>query len=140
MSCRQGALWNCKYVAAVCYALEEFSRLGKLLEFTTCTNRLQEWNKPRQKKVPIIPVHQLNARRCEILQKQCSVKSISTFDPRQPEDRKLCEGAIEKLRYDLLQLDHHCAFLDSLIPSVDKITQDHTYALPLVEDSSRFGS
>ena len=86
--------------------------------------------------MPIIPVHQLDTRRCEILQKQCSAKSVSTFDPRQPEDRKLCEGAIEKLCSDLLQLDHHCAFLDILIPSVDKIKHDHTYALPAVEDSS----
>lgn len=98
--------------------------------------RLQEWNKPWQKKVPIIPVHQLNARRCEILQKECSDKILSTFDPHQPEDRRLCEGAIEKLRCDLLQLNQHCAFLDVLIPSVDKIAHDHTYALPPVEDRS----
>ena len=28
-----------------------------------------------------------------------------------------------------------CAFLDILIPSVDKIIHDHTYALPPVEDT-----
>ena len=83
--------------------LEEFSCLGKLPEFTACTNRLQEWNKFPQKKVPIILVHQLNARRCEILQKLFSEKSvynIGTFDPCQPEDRKLGEGAIKKLCSD----------------------------------------
>ena len=85
----KGPCGSCKHIAAVCYALEEFSCLGKLLEFVTCTDRLQEWNKPRQKKVPIIPVHQLNARRCEILQLHSSGKSLSTFDPCQPKDRKL---------------------------------------------------
>lgn len=130
----KGPCGSCKHIAAVCYALEEFSRLGKLAEFATCTDRLQAWNKPRQKKLSIIPVHELNARRCEILQKQSSGKILSTFDPRQPEDRKLCAGAIEKLRCDLLQLNENCAFLDVLIPSVDKITHDHTYALPPVED------
>ena len=50
----KGPCGSCKHIAAVCYALEEFSRLGKLPEFATCTNRLQAWNKPRQKKVPII--------------------------------------------------------------------------------------
>ena len=90
----KGPCGSCKHIAAVCYALEEFSRLGKLPEFATCTDRLQAWNKPRQKKVPIIPVHELNARRCKILQKQSSDKTLSTFDPRQPEDRELCAGAI----------------------------------------------
>ena len=72
----KGPCGSCKHIAAVCYALEEFSCLGKLPEFATCTDRLQAWNKPRQKKVPIIPVHELNARRCEILQKQSSGKIL----------------------------------------------------------------
>ena len=50
----KGACGSCQHTVAVCYALEEFSRLGELPEFATCTDRLQEWNKPRQKKVPII--------------------------------------------------------------------------------------
>ena len=62
----KGPCGSCKHIAAVCYGLEEFRCLGKLPEFATCTDRLQEWNKPWQKKVPIIPVNQLNARRCEI--------------------------------------------------------------------------
>lgn len=111
-------------------------RLGKLLEFATCTDRLQKWNKPQQKKVPIIPVHQLNTRRCEILQLHSSGKSLSTFDTRQPTDCKLCESVIEKLHCNLLQLNQHCTFLDTLIPSVDKIAHDHTYALLPADDRS----
>ena len=59
----------------------------------------------------------LNARRCEILQKQSSGNILNTFDYHQPEDCKLCAGAIEKLCCKL-QLNAHCAFLDVLIPSV----------------------
>ena len=130
----KGPCGSCKHIAALCYALEEFSRLGKLPEYVTCTDKLQQWNKPREKKVPIIPLHQLNARRSEILQLNSSGKNLSTFDPRQPEDRKLCEGTIEELRCNLLTLNQHCAFLDILIPSVNKIAHDHTYALLPADD------
>ena len=75
---------------------------------------------------------QLNARRSEILQLNSSGKNLSTFDPCQPEDHKLCEGVIEKMRCNLLQLNQHCAFL---IPSVNKIAHDHTYALLPADDT-----
>lgn len=37
----KGPCGSCKHIAAVCYALEEFSRLAKLPEFASCTDRLQ---------------------------------------------------------------------------------------------------
>ena len=46
----KGPCESCKHIAALCYALEEFSRLGKLPEYVTCTDKLQQWNKPREKK------------------------------------------------------------------------------------------
>ena len=64
----KGPCGSCKHIAAVCYALEEFSRFGQIPELLTSTDKLQEWNKPCQRKPPIIPVHQLNERRSEILQ------------------------------------------------------------------------
>ena len=36
---------------------------------------------------------------------------------------------METLRCDLLSLNQPCAFLDILVPSLDKITHDHTYSL-----------
>ena len=120
----KGPCGSCKHIAALCYALEEFSRLDKLPEYVACTDKIQQWNKPREKKVPIIPVHELNARRSEILQLHSIGRSLNTCDPRQPEDRKLCEGAIEELQCNLLQLNQHCAFLNILIPSIDKIAHD----------------
>lgn len=44
--------------------------------------------------------------------------------------------AVEKLRCDLLSLNQLCAFLDILVPSVDKIQHDHCYALPPAANDS----
>ena len=87
-----------------------------------------EWHRPRLGKLNIVPVHQLNKRRSEILKQ--STKGLSTFDPRQPEDHQLNNDAIEQLHCELLDSNHPRLFLDILIPSVDKITHDHCYSLP----------
>ena len=42
---------SCKHISGMCYALEEFSRCGRIPGFLTCTERLQCWNKPREKKL-----------------------------------------------------------------------------------------
>ena len=124
----KGPTGSCKHIAAVCYALEEFSCFGQLPEFLTSTDRQQEWHRPHLGKLNIVPVHQLNKRRSEILKQ--STKGLSMFDPRQPEDRQLNNNAIEQLRCELLDSNHPCLLLDILIPSVDKITHDHCYSLP----------
>ena len=42
---------SCKHVGALCYALEEYSCIGKDdHEYLTCADRLQEWNKPIDKR------------------------------------------------------------------------------------------
>ena len=51
----KGPSASCKHVGSLCYALVEFYASGKLPEFLTCTDRLQQWNKPRHKKVDPIP-------------------------------------------------------------------------------------
>ena len=68
------------------YVLEEFSCLGKL------TDALTDFKNGTD----------LDRKRCQLY--------LSTFDPCQPEDRKLCEGAIEKLHCDLLQFNQHSFF------------------------------
>jgi len=124
----KGPNGSCKHIAAVCYAVEEFCRLGQLPEFLTSTDKQQEWHRPREGKLNVVPVHRLNERRSEILKQ--SRKGLSTFDPRQPEDRKLNEHAIEQFRCELMENNHSCLFLDILIPSADKIAHDHCYSLP----------
>ena len=98
---------SCKHVAALCYALVEFNRIRRLPDFQTCTDKLQEWNRPRPKKLDIIPVANLSSRRHEILKKEKkgNSPSPSCYDPRPPEHRSVSLEAVEKLRCDLLSLN-----------------------------------
>ena len=65
----KGPVVSCKHVGALCYALVEFCTSGKLLDFLTCTNKLQTWNKPKPKKVDPIPVTDFTKRKIEITKK-----------------------------------------------------------------------
>ena len=123
----KGPCASCKHIGGLCYAIEKFCRFGQVPEFLTCTDKLQQWNRPRPKKLEVIPVASLTSRRSELLNKAVS-KSASTFDPQQPNDRELGSGALEKLRCDLLSLNQPCAFLHILVPSVEKVRHDHTYS------------
>ena len=50
------------------------------------------------------------------------------FDLRQPHQCTLDTTAVETLRCNLLSLNQPCAFLNILVPSLDKITHNHTYS------------
>ena len=67
-----------------------FLHIEKLPDFTTHTEKLQEWNRPRPRKVEPIPVTELSGRRREI--KKNSVFSLKDFNPQPPE----------------IQVDQHC--------------------------------
>ena len=43
----RGPNGSCKHIAALCYALEEFSRLKTSKAYVVCTSKLQTWNQPR---------------------------------------------------------------------------------------------
>ena len=42
-----GPCATCKHVSALCYALEEYSRIKELRQPDSCTSQLQRWNRPR---------------------------------------------------------------------------------------------
>ena len=44
---------SCKHIGALCYALKEYTRIGKCPEYVTYTEKLQSWNKPRTKNVKL---------------------------------------------------------------------------------------
>lgn len=52
----KGPRASCKHVGALCYAFAEFCTFGKLPEFISSTQKLQEWNQPHPRRVDIIPV------------------------------------------------------------------------------------
>ena len=121
---------SCKHIGALCYALEEFSRFGKIPGFLTCTDQLQCWGIPREKKLDIIPVSGLSLRKCELMKENCNKKSRSVFDPRPLEYRTMDSKALEEFRCGLLSFGEPSAFLDILLPPEKKIKHDHTYSLP----------
>ena len=67
---------------ALCYALTNFCSSGQLLDFITCTDTLQAWNKPCPKKHDPITVDHLKSKRMEILDQPSSRQSIpELYDP-----------------------------------------------------------
>ena len=61
----KGPTGSCKHIAAFCYALEEFVRLGFTRPFLSCTSRLQTWNQPRQKKLHSKNIYEISFERAE---------------------------------------------------------------------------
>ena len=129
----KGPKASCKHIAALCYALEEFSRVRSLPEFLTCTDKLQTWNQPRPRKLDPIPDENLRLRKQEIMppKKRSSqlTRVVSVFDPRPEHLRTLDPKVSEHLRCSLLSVNKSCAFLHILVPDVEKIHHDHSYSL-----------
>ena len=124
----KGPSGSCKHIGALCYAFSDFCKSGSTQEFLTCTSKLQSWNKPRGRKVDVIPVEQLCARRSELSNKPH--KSV-VYDPRPERFQKVPPSSIEQLRTDLLndRCTQSCALLTIFVPSVLSVQHDHTYAL-----------
>ena len=131
---------SCKHIAALCYALEEFSRLRQLPEFVTCTDKLQSWNQPRPRKLPTIPVKDLHQRKHELKPSKFRSQSARTASPRPEHLRRDSAQACEQLRCRLVGLNTPCAFLHILVPCMDKITHDHNYAQTLHDPEPQVAS
>ena len=54
-----GPCASCKHIGALSYALADFFGILTAQEVSTCTDRLQQWNQPRGRKVNPIPVDKL---------------------------------------------------------------------------------
>ena len=127
----KGPYASCKHIAALCYTLEDFSKLMQLPEFQTGTDKLQTWNQQRPWKLELIPFKDFHMRKQEIMPpKILSVQLIrvtAEFDPWPESLRIIDPNAIEQLRCDLLELHKPCAFLHILVPDV-KVLHGHSYA------------
>ena len=127
----RGPTASCKHIAALCYAFQNFCECGVVPDFLTCTEKLQELNKPRSRNVDPIPVVEIRSHQqtinCRIKKPRCS-RTPSNFDPRPINLHQPDSEALETLRCDLINLDQPCAFTKILIPSVDKVLHDHSYS------------
>ena len=127
----RGPKASCKHIAALCYALEEFSKVSTLPELITCTDKLQSWNQPRPRKLKAVPVDSLRQRQQELKppkKQSLTTRVASEFDPRPKSMRVDDPKACEELRCRLLALNKPCAFLHILVPDTDKVFHDHNYA------------
>ena len=122
----RGPMGSCKHIAALAYALVDFGRTRSLPEYRTCTDVLQQWNRPRPRHVEIIPVSELGSHRRQLTPSVKSAGSGVMFDPRPANCVNIdIPNRLERLRCDLLAIDQPCALLNVLVPSVASI--DHTY-------------
>ena len=126
-----GPKGSCKHIAALAYALIDFYHYKCLPEYHTSTEILQQWNRPRQRHVDIVPVDELGSHRRSLTSSVRSYGSGVVFDPRPTSLKDLNTlVALEKLRCDLLSLNQPCGLLDIIIPSVTKKDHDHCYYRP----------
>ena len=77
-----GPKGSCKHIAALPYALADFSRYKRLPEYRTSTDMLQQWNRFRQRHVEMVPVDELGSCRRQLTPSIRSYGSGVVFDPR----------------------------------------------------------
>lgn len=100
-----------------------------LSDFVTCTEKLQEWNVPRPRKVDVVPVIELSSRKEKILKKKTRCHPVpSHYDPRPSSIQQIPDTSLtEKLRVDLLKTNSSCALLQLLVPPISVALHDHNY-------------
>ena len=125
----KGPIGSCKHISSSCFAFVEFCKCGANPGFLTCTDKLQSWKKLRSQKVYPIPVDQLTSRRNELTYKN---RRSLIYNPRPHCFRKECPASVERLHRDHLNanITGSCALLTILVPTLERIKYDHTYALP----------
>jgi len=127
----KGPTATCKHIGALCYTFQNFCEHGMLPNFLTCTQKLQEWNRPRPRKVDPIPVVDIRSHQHAIrgtpLKRSRNPRTPSEFDPRPLHMRSPDPDAVDRLRADLLLLGQPSALLTILVPTVEKALHDHTY-------------
>lgn len=116
---------SCKHIGAMSFALADFFKLGSTPGFLTCTDKLQQWNHPRGRRVDPVPVDQIDARRRELLPSKRAAHQV--YDPRPMKFRMPDPILLEDLRCDLINLGQPCSFLSLLVSPIHKIQHDHSY-------------
>ena len=72
---------SCKHIAAMCYALEDFTRERRLREHVSCTSQLQTWNQPWKRNLDTVNVSDIKFVKMEY-GKQKRLSSVAPYDPR----------------------------------------------------------
>ena len=91
----------------------------------TCTEKLQEWNRPRPRKAEAIPVIELTSQRNKIKKKEISF-SFKEYDPQSPALKVDQQQLVENMCITLLE--QKSAFSQLLIAPISTALKDHTYS------------
>ena len=77
----RGPSGSCKHIAALCYAVEEFSHIHQVRDNLPCTSQLQIWNKPRKRTLEVAEVNDIKFVKLEH-GKEKKFSSLCPYDPR----------------------------------------------------------
>ena len=125
-----GPQGSCKHIASLAFALVDFCKLRTLPDYMTCTDLLQQWNKPLGNHIPPIPVEMLGSHQRELFPpKERAYGSSMVFDPCPFNRQSSDPNALENLRCNLLNISQPVGLLNIIVPSLDKIEHDHCYSL-----------
>eukprot|EP00795_Rhopilema_esculentum_P005752 gene5752-11022_t len=99
-----GGFGNCNHVGGVLFALEDFNREGyqECPKPVSCTSKLSSWNVPASMK-SILPqsIDEIVIQKFKFGKDNVNPRKPKCYDPRAPEDRKLNEEGLEKLKSKL---------------------------------------
>ena len=123
---------SCKHISALCYALEEYSRIKQIRQPDSCTSRLQEWNRPRKRRLPPQEVEEIAFIKEEYGKSKRPLPSM-VYDPRPTEFQCTTSAEVESIRDTLLASGSDIALLhllplaNSLMSKPGKGLKKYTY-------------
>ncbi len=116
MDVRQySVLWEvANNIAALCYALEEFSRLKTTHKFVASTSQLQTWNQPRKRTLEPQSVEEIKFEHGKAYRRE---HQQPAYDPRPPQLLHTTNNGLKMLHDKLLSFGKPCGFLHVNSPS-----------------------
>ena len=122
-----GPCGSCKYISALCYALEEVSRIKEVRSPDSCTSQLQRWNQPRKRKLDACDVFDITFVKYEY-GKSKQAQTSMLYDPRPSEYAVTSESEIQSLGKKLIETGEDISLLH-LLP-LPLPAQDARLSLP----------
>ena len=132
-----GPCGTCKHIGALCYALDEYTKIKQTRSPDSCTSHLQKWNQPRKRRLDAQSVSNIKFVKHEYGKKKRDTTSM-VYDPR-PVDLVAMsdiESDIATLRKKLSEAKEEVALLHVLPFSLPTSTSSQS-PLPLSPSLAR---
>ncbi|WAR06438.1 hypothetical protein MAR_021807 [Mya arenaria] len=94
---------KCNHIGGLLFRVEEFTRkeLQKAPDTLTCTSKLSNWNVPRDLQLPAAPLAELKIYRNQPGKQIGGRLTVTSYDPRAPQDRFIDHAAFHNLQKEL---------------------------------------